>query len=294
MNYLKSKVSGYTAILKTMLGMKVNYKIGNGRLTLPANHMLPVYQKAHPFYDRFLPHLAQYMPLNGVVIDVGANVGDTLLGMWDSNPNLTYVCIEADKEFFSDLEANVAIIAANNSDCSIYSVNEFVGSKVSKVYLQGQGGTKHAVEGGNIVSKTLDKIISDFDIKEPIKLIKSDVDGFDFDVINSAGHLLKQKPLVYFECDYRTYDQLNSFKLLIKDLIAIGYTKFALFDNFGQLIFMGGNLDQIIQLFDYTYRQNMGPCTRTIYYFDILGFTSADEGFVSEMLNSYIENKLNA
>jgi len=40
--------------------------------------MLPDDLKHHPKYDRFLPHKAKYIKSNESIIDIGANIVDTL------------------------------------------------------------------------------------------------------------------------------------------------------------------------------------------------------------------------
>jgi len=56
----------------------IGYKIGRFLIRLPHDHLLPVYQARFPQYDRFLPHLAGFLPKKLIVIDLGANCADTL------------------------------------------------------------------------------------------------------------------------------------------------------------------------------------------------------------------------
>jgi tRNA G46 methylase TrmB len=54
--------------------------------------MLPIYQRAHPKYDRFLPHLVKYFnSAKYIVVDIGANVGDSLAGMIEKNSKLNFI-----------------------------------------------------------------------------------------------------------------------------------------------------------------------------------------------------------
>jgi len=81
-------------------GKDIDYSIGHYSIKLPYGHNLPGFQRNHPHYDRFLPHLAKYLPGGSFVVDVGANCGDTFAGMFNENPSLNFVCVEADA-FFS-------------------------------------------------------------------------------------------------------------------------------------------------------------------------------------------------
>ncbi len=85
----------------------------------------------------FLPHLVKYLPKDSVVIDVGANVGDTLAGMASCNRRLNYVCIEASKEFFSDLEKNTELMRNQCKHLSVSLCNTFVGKDINNIRLEG-------------------------------------------------------------------------------------------------------------------------------------------------------------
>jgi FkbM family methyltransferase len=177
-------------------------------IQLGLSHNLPIYQSVNPFYDRFLPHFASYLSSGKVVIDVGANVGDTLFGMFSNNPNLEYVCIEADKEFFDDLKVNYQNLSKEISKTKIHLINKFIGDALTDVYLDGDNGTKKAIIGGDIKSESLDDVLDNLINIEDIVLIKTDVDGFDYDVLRSAYSSIKHKPYLFFECLNNNENQL--------------------------------------------------------------------------------------
>jgi len=273
-----------------ILGIKQNYKIGDTYIKLSADHRLPVYQSNHPYYDRFLPHLAKFLMDGSVVVDVGANVGDTFVGMWDRNPNLKFVCVEADLGFYKELRSNIDRIVPADRGASVYPINQFVGSEISNVSLVGSGGTKRAVEGsGGIVAVSLDNVLEDLDLSNCVSLLKTDVDGFDYDVIRSASSLLIRNTLIYFECDYENDKQLGGYKNLISELINYGYGKFVFFDNFGQLLGIFSETKDMYQLLDYVRRQNERRGTRTFYYYDILAYSLDNEDLINEVIASYLE-----
>jgi hypothetical protein len=89
------------------------HQIGKLKIVLPHGHKLPIYQQQCPQYDRFLPHIAKYLPSNSFVVDVGANCADTLAGMINANPSLNFLCIEADDYFYQYLTSNVSEIQKN-------------------------------------------------------------------------------------------------------------------------------------------------------------------------------------
>lgn len=274
--------------IRAALGIKMKYKIGNLTIDLPSDHLLPEYQKDHPDYDRFLPHLVSYLNEGDVVVDVGANVGDTLAGMLSKNSKLKYVCIEADHSFYLDCVENINKFK-NNLHTEIYAINAFVGADINNVSLEsGKAGTKHAVisEKGNIISKPLDNIINELNFSE-IRLLKTDVDGFDYDVIKSAEHILKTNPLIFFECQHEYLNQLEGFQSLFEFLATLGYSNFAIFNNYGQFILNTVNLETINQLLNYVMKQNERKSTRTIHYFDILAYNEKDSKFIENVLTNY-------
>ena len=265
------------------------YKVSDFELLLSDGHPLPEYQRVHPNYDQFLPVLVKLLPETTVVIDVGANIGDTVAAMLGMNVSLEYVCIEADKEFFDILVKNVKSIKDVSPNAIIHTVNEFIGYSIDNVSLEGVAGTKNAIlGGGNIRSKSLDSIVSELGLGTDVSHLKTDTDGFDYDVIRSGKRLLSSKPLVYFECQFDEVNQIEEYIKLINELIAYGYDSFAFFDNFGQYIGVFDNERNMVELMSYIHRQNNSCATRTMYYYDILAFDSVWESLVKNAISDYL------
>jgi FkbM family methyltransferase len=171
--------------------------IGAATITLPHGHALPGYLKNFRNYDRFLPALAREMPSGVWVIDVGANCGDTLVAMIAANPSLNFLCLEADAHLFGYLERNIVQIRkAYPAVGEILPINALVGTAETSGVLTGEFGTKrviaskegqHATPLGIIASNVLSP-------NPPVSLIKVDVDGMDYDVLQSdAGSRMKSR-----------------------------------------------------------------------------------------------------
>jgi hypothetical protein len=119
-------------------------------------------------------------------------------------------------------------------------------------------------------------------------LLKTDVDGFDYDVIDSAELLLtSQHPMIFFECFYNAEYQMLGYKKTIDWLKAIGYVNYTVFDNFGQVIVRTYDIEQVFQLMNYVWQQNTNSATRTIAYYDILAITENDIDLVNKVLCDY-------
>jgi hypothetical protein len=239
----------------------MKYQLGSLLIEMTDRHTLPYYQQQHKLYDRFLPHLAK--SLTGDVIDVGANVGATMAAMAQANPKLDFFCAEPQEQFFAALQQNKKL------------VEDKLQTKVR--IMKNTIGT---------VGVLLNAVIQEFDYKPD--LIKVDVDGMDYDVLNS--YKFDQQPMLYFEADYQTETQLELFKKLIYDLVQKSYSEFYLFDNFGELVTVvfADDIDYIDSLFNYVWNLKQRRSTMTIYYFDILAVTPKDALRASRSVNDYV------
>jgi len=269
----------------------IRYTYENFSINLPSYHLLPTYQDAHPKYDRFLPLLAEYILEMEVVVDVGANVGDTLAGMAEKNSKAKYICIEPDNHFFYCLERNVEIIRASLKHLNVRLVKELIGKNISGVTLCGDGGTKYAVieNNGRIKSVQLDEILSD---EIDVRLIKSDVDGFDYDVLDSSTATIeKHKPMLFFECQCDFDYQKASYAKTLEGLQLSGYRDWVVFDNYGEMILRTSSAGVVLQLMDYSWRQRIGKTAQTIPYYDILTVQSNETAVIDEVLKRYNYNQ---
>jgi FkbM family methyltransferase len=293
MNFIKRLGIKIIAILISKIykifNLSKKHKYKYFSILMPAEHALPEYKKFHKNYDRFLPHLVKYFnSAKYTVVDIGANIGDSLAGMIEKNSKLNFICIEADNDFFDYLKKNLQIIKKSFKNAKIKIIKEFVGKNITNVFLKGKNGTKKAeikTNGEGIKCLPLDKILGNV---SNIRLIKTDTDGFDYDVLNSSISIIKKnKPLIFFEYQfeskYKIYSYLKTFKLLEK----IGYCDWVIFDNYGTIILRTNQLKIIEQLTNYINLQNNLSGTRTIYYFDILTCVNKDTKFINKIIYNY-------
>ena len=260
-------------------------QLGGFELALPSDHLLPAYRRDHGQYDSFLPTLARFLPRDSVVVDVGANCGDTTCAMAVQRPDLHFVAIEPDARFQGYLTHNTTRLRASHPRLRVDIVQALVGQSGRMAVMQGQGGSKHArfdlVSPGasapdlvaghstesldNILARTLDQALP------AISLIKSDVDGHDHDVLASASQTLAQaQPLVFFECLATDDGQQAAFQALIGQLHEQGWRHFWLFDNYGNHMLETTDVEVVRQMLAYVWRQGRAGVTRTVYYLDIL------------------------
>lgn len=281
--------------LKKAFGIHSRHSYGSFSIQLPADHLLPVYQRDHRLYDRFLPHLAKYLEPGAVIVDVGANCGDSAAAMYLANPKARYVCIEPDNAFFGFLSRNIDEIRKMDSDAAFDLHQSLVGKDVTGVALVGSDGSKHAVISDDgqagiqtLSARTLDRLLVDGGIQD-VRLLKSDVDGFDYDVVNSAEETIRcNRPLIFFECQTDTVEQKAGYQKTMAELQNVGYDYWVVFDNFGEVVLNTRETGPIFQLLEYVWRQNSKRSTRTIYYFDILAVTREDEDLIEGIVGDYV------
>ena len=227
---------------------KIDQKIYicNKKIYLPPGHLLSLYNDSHQDYDQFLPKIIENFEENISILDIGANVGDTLFRLISSNSKLKYYCIEADDYFFEYLKKNKELLDTDLQN-KIYLIKELVGEKLTGNLSKSSTGTKTLIESNTgIKTKKLDQIIKENDIKN-IKLIKVDVDGYDHNVLFSAiEELIKNKPDLFFEYYILNESTHKEYIRLLEKLFEIGYNKWVVLDNYGSIILDTSDFKKII------------------------------------------------
>jgi FkbM family methyltransferase len=158
---------------------------------LPENHILPFLLQKNPKYDKFLPHLARYINRTETIIDIGANIGDTLANMAEVNSEPEFICIEPHEDFYNLLIENINRVKQSLLDLRVESHNVLIGKNITNVKLEGHPGTKSATvtDKDGLKSLTLDSLIP---ADKKVKLIKCDIDGFDYDAIESGINTIEK------------------------------------------------------------------------------------------------------
>jgi FkbM family methyltransferase len=261
---------------RTGASFETTYQLGELQISLPSSHALPNYQSRFRLYDKFLPHLACDLDGTGVIVDIGANIGDTavLLSQYCSNHIL---CIEPDDEYFGFLERNIHDLRLNSR---VTLSKSAIGDEGLSVTLEKFAGTAKAIRteeefGINLVS--LASVLRKAELYDrEIGLVKVDTDGLDYSILEGSISILEEKkPIVYWENTVETREDLLSSNSTIRGLAAIGYTDFACFDNFGALFSGGCNAEVLGEINEYLLFQAKARQV-AVYYVDILAWCSKD------------------
>jgi FkbM family methyltransferase len=227
------------------------------------SHQWPLFLAQHVLYDRALPRIISKIgadrKLN--IIDVGANIGDTVALIKSIKVNVSIMCIEGNKIYASFLQKNYA------DDDSIIIEEVFCSdvSELKNIRLNtGRGTAKidlNALSDTEADFLTLDEIVKRHPEFINIDFIKIDTDGFDYKVLRGSTEILQNhKPYVFFELD-KSFLSLNGENIMsIFDLFkGKKYEGFILYDNYGYLVglFDFTDLDIVGRMIDYMESKKM-------------------------------------
>ncbi len=257
------------------------------QMILPDGHALNNYKKQFKLYDRFLPELVKFIN-DGIIIDVGANVGDTLYSIIYNCENEIY-CFEPSDIFYSYLEKNVNELPIELRN-RVKIFNEFIGSNDLKgELLHDNNGTAKIIN--NINTKNIFNQIDNLELNKTISLLKIDTDGYDYDVINSSLKIIKRdEPILFWENFVENEVQFENYNKMYDKLQLLGYDSFYVFDNFGNIMLRDVNVSTILSMNLYLKSLNLYNCSRTIYYFDILCTTNRNKESIMSAIKHYSEN----
>ena len=142
----------------------------------------------------------EYFPKNGLMIDIGANIGNHCLQFKQNFPDLSIWAFELHPENYKLLKANVK--AYND----VHAFNVGIGSRTSVVsftdgHFSNSGVVKMEADGINKnIIIALDDILDCDEQKHPITFIKLDIEGHELSALEGMKKtLLKYNPLIWIE-----------------------------------------------------------------------------------------------
>ena len=205
-----------------------------------------------------------------IVIDVGANCGDTA-ALMRSYSKAPILCIEGDVKLFALVKKNLAHMPGVDMVNSY--LGEFTGALSAKLEKEGWNST---LIPSNSSDATIDLIQLD-DLKHPwllqktIGLIKVDAEGFDIAILFGARGLLgKCKPIITFEYNRENMDVISEPGLRVFPYLeSLGYDALMVYDCHGRYLLSTnvGNLSLLRDLHAY-----IRPWQNKLYYLDMVVF----------------------
>ena len=286
---LKQKIYN---IISPYIDPVVNVYVGNNKLKMLFSQKTPYYYATYSTYDRALPRICEMVQKIDkylIIIDIGANIGDTASLISEKVNGASILCIEGDKIFLQFLYENSLSIKNNTVFIEPkYCVDTLNNNKFN---VENKNGTAHLSISKNTTIEninTLDNIVNGHKIFLNTNLLKIDTDGFEITVLNGAKELLESKhPIVFFEFTPEAYISNKQNPMgLIKLLCLFGYEKALFYDNFGKVEgIYNFNDNNIIQ------RKIDEIDNNKVYYYDILCIHKTDEEKYMKILENELKQK---
>ena len=216
-------------------------QVGNYTILMPGNNPLISLYKYQPWSNSQIGDLAALVVNkynDAVMIDTGANVGDTV-AVVKTKVELPIIAVEGDAFSFSFLEIN----AVQFKD--VYLLKAFLGEEQKKMAVtMGKDGWNNTIipdEKGSseLEIKTMDELLQQQNLfNKNIKLLKIDTEGFDTIILRGCNRLLeKHKPVLFFEYNGENMKTIkeNGYTTLI-NLKQFGYKRVHVYDCINNLI----------------------------------------------------------
>jgi len=168
----------------------------------------------------------------GLIIDVGANIGDGVALIRGAGLNAPVLAIEGAEVWFNLLRSNTC----DFFDVALEQVFLGAGGQANQLALHVEDGSSKLVQGDSTIEiSSLDTLLLRHR-EYPVVLLKTDTDGFDAKVIFGARSLLTtQKPVLFVELDEELLrDQGDSTEKLLLYLSECGYSSVGVWDNLGR------------------------------------------------------------
>lgn len=156
------------------------------------------------YEKKTIEFLNKNLPENGVLLDLGCNIGAIAIPLCKRRKDITVIGVEASPFVYSYLEKNIEI----NELCNFKIIPGAL-LDISGVSLQfyspqdkfGKGSFTNNFDGNpiNVISKTLDDIVDENKL-ERVDVIKMDVEGYEAKVLQGGLKTLKNfNPQILFE-----------------------------------------------------------------------------------------------
>lgn len=268
------------------------HRAGPFELILPPDHMLDRYQKQYHLYDWVLGELAVLLLAkypDAAAIDIGANVGDTAAVLCRKQ-EIPVLCVEGHPHFVAYLRRNLARLPGciEFAECLVGARSGSI-SAASFIADHGTAAIDSATGGGEndrrIPVRPLADILREHPRFQRSRLLKTDTDGSDFEILGSSLDALRDtRPVLFFEYDPTLRpDGPKAAADTISRLVQAGYGRFLLHDNYGHF---AGSIDadcgeKFLSLDRYLFSNLYFG--RRIYYYDVCAFCPADYDLCGEL-----------
>jgi FkbM family methyltransferase len=146
---------------------------------------------------------------DGAIVEIGANIGASLVPLADQFPMFTFHCVEPVAEFFKLLQENAATYSEGRPP-NVHLYRTAVGATTAEqlvLHIQREtaGALPHydnheRMASESFAAQTIDSLFGNLDVR----LLKIDVDGYELEVLQGAGAVLDRcRPACFLEFSTR-------------------------------------------------------------------------------------------
>ncbi|MGH8892809.1 MAG: FkbM family methyltransferase [Actinomycetes bacterium] len=266
----------------------MTYELAGRTIVMPLSHDLPLILDAHRYYAANLVRLVRLISErepDGLVVDVGANVGDSAV-MIRQTSHCPLMCIEGDRDYSRLLHHNTAGLEGLQVVEAFVSFEGSHGVTLSVERASGSGHLTQIDDGGAGVATTaLSDLLQETRPGVSPRLVKLDTDGYDSRIIVANEVLIAtSRPVLFFEFDPRLMrrfgdcDYTRVFALLSR----LGYERVLVYQNTGELLGVAEASDDAYWS-DLAYCLLLGPDGR---YVDVAAYHRADAELADDSVRS--------
>jgi FkbM family methyltransferase len=238
-----SRTSMRIVIDRLLPNRPVRRRVRGIEMVLPRRHLLPYMAVDGSPYAQNLVDLAVLLGRRSddlVIMDVGANVGDSALLILDEI-SCRIVCVEGDPEWLGFLEQNVG---ARPEVVIAPVLISGAGEEQLVSIVHADAGTSQVVpaasRGSGVRTVPVGQLINSYPELERVRLVKSDTDGFDVELVRAyARAFAASRPVLFFEYDPRATRIVTPGVVpseLFDDLAELGYSHAVVWTNGGHVI----------------------------------------------------------
>lgn len=242
-------------LLVPIFDPEIEFELGPGRrLVLPFSHDLPFIRADHPGYAENLRRVLWFLADRrdgAVMVDVGANVGDSVVLC--HRDDVTIVAVEGLADFHELCRRNTADLA------SVLAVRATVGRAGESLSYEAAWGTAGTRPGdGGERAVDLAGVLADLGVGA-CDLVKIDTDGHDGEILLASREWIAETaPVLFFEYDPALHAGSTPLVEVVQLLAGGGHDKGLVYDETGALVGAGRIAELIGDLDAYLRRRGRG------------------------------------
>nr|WP_246361773.1 FkbM family methyltransferase [Neomicrococcus lactis] len=215
----KSSVEGLGEINQDLTKLELN-SLHNRKVTIYGvsdDHITKTIQESNTFYEWFLlTALQPFVSAGGLVVDVGANIGNHSI-YFAASKGAKVVAFEPQPQIARILQRNIEVNFLDNlveiRRCALGEARAVAHGQLSKGNF---GATKMILGEGDIQVSTLD----DENFNDRVRILKVDAEGMDLAVLRGGESLIERdRPVI--SCEVSSASDLSE---LTKWVGEVGYT----------------------------------------------------------------------